>query len=855
MSECKAPVSPVIDPPSSPGACLVLGLAGALVLAALPDALLLPATDRLAPRHLGLLVVATLLSGGWWAAVRLAGRRGASLSRRALLATGAAATAGGFLAAVLLTPGREALAAALRGGSPLPYHVLVVLGCAALAAPVALPLGALLAPALSGARRQPTSALLLGAAAGMLLAPWLLQVLLGPVATLQVAGLLCGSAALLLAERGPQPVSARALPLTAAAALPLAGLALSLGAQGLEAEFDRGGLVAPWLAAVLVLAAAAGSLLPARLDAPLLLGAAAVLVPAAFADGDWLVPVPQRDALHELLRLVVVAAPTGLALGATLVARGAGRGLPLPAGPALLALFLPLASVVLLPLLPPRALLPACAAPLALLALPHARAHALGLLTLAAAAALTLSGVGPEPPPGAVPAHAVARTRDGTLALVRDPATGQQLLALDGRAPFGRSAPQMRRMAHLPLLLHPDPARVLLVSADRGESAAAAWASGCTTLHWLQPYARPAEWDFPPVPCDEPPTSGSERQFLAVEREPYDVLVMLPDPRAATRGALLGTVEFFQLAQARLQPDGILCQWWDLADTDISDVKSVLAAAQWVFPVVHLLTDHPRTRRGCVGVVCSSRPLLLDPADLDRAIATRGLVGDDLAAVGLDGFALASLLTMDRGLLELFAPRGDARHDERPALSVRGALRPAGMAQRLQVGLAVVATHRREPMPWVLVPEPERPLFDAISRDRFRAWQHLYGGALDVVAAGGPVGPAFDLEAPGAGPELEAEHFLQALSGLPDWRWLRDQVTGFARRLEAEGRQPEAEHFLRRAVDECDPGSAPLRYALAGLVERKGDHTDAITLYRTVLAFDAQHKGAREGLRRLGAEP
>ncbi|MBM3985487.1 MAG: hypothetical protein FJ296_07350 [Planctomycetes bacterium] len=410
-------------------------------------------------------------------------------------------------------------------------------------------------------------------------------------------------------------------------------------------------------------------------------------------------------------------------------------------------------------------------------------------------------------------------------------------------------------MSHLPLLLHGDADRVLLVSADRGESAAAAWASGCTTLHWLQPFARPPEWDFPPVSGHDPPTTGSERQFLSVEREPYDAIVLQPDPRAATRGALLGTVEFFRLARARLAPDGLLCQWWDLADTDISDVKSVLAAAQQAFPFVYLLTDHPRTRRACVGVLCASRPLLLDPAGLDADLAEHVPVGDDLAAVGLDGFAVASLVVMDHGLLELFAPRVDARHDERPTLAVHGALRHAGMAQRLAVGLEIVATHRRAPMPWVLAPESERPAYDAISRDRFRSWQHLYGGALDVVAALGPAGPAFDLEAPGSGPEPEGEHFLQALAGLPDWRWLCEQVTGFAQRLEAAGRVPEAEHYLRRAVDECDPSSAPLRYALAGVVERKGDRDDAVTLYRTALAFDARHKGAQAALHRLGAEP
>lgn len=855
MTECKVPAAAATDPPSSPGACLVLGLVLALLATALPDAVLLPAVDRAPPRHLGLLLTAALLSAGWWLAGRHAARAG-GCSRRALLACGAAAAAGGFVASWWLPWVREALAASLRGGTTLPWHVLVALACASAAAPVAVPLGTLAAPALGGARRPATCALLLGLALGLAFGPWLLQVLLGPGPTLQAMGLLAGAAALLLAERAPRPVRATHLPLTAAAALPLAGLALLVGADGLSAELDRGALAGPAAAAMLALAAAAGSLLPAGPNLPLLLGAASLLVPVAFPPDTWLVPVPQRAPLHELARLTLVSGPTGLLLGATLSARCAsGPGAPLALAPLLLAAAVPLASYLALPLLPPRPLLVVLATPLLLLALPRPRQHALGLALLVCAAALALLGLGPGPPPGAVRALRVERTRDGTLALANDPATGQQLIAVDGRAPFGRSAAQMRRQAHIPLLLHGAPRRVLLVSSDRGEAATAAWASGCTKLHWLQPFRRPDDWDLPPPPGEDPPTHGVERQFFAVEREPYDAIVLAPDPRAAARGALLGTVEFFRSAKARLRPDGLLCQWWDLADVDVSDLKSVLAAAQEAFPFVHVLSDHPRVRRAAIGVLCAQRPLALEPEAMDAQVAAHGLLADDLADVGLDGFAVASLLTMDRGLLELFAPRDQALRDDRPAFGVRGALRAADMPRRLQVGLQVFGTQRRDPMPWVRTPEPLRPFYDAISRDRYRSWAHLYGGALEAVRALGPAGPAFEREAPGACPEAEAVQFLPALAGLPDWDWLRALVVAHARRLEQQGRAAEAEHYLRRAVDECDPASAPLRFALAGTVERRGDAADAVTLYRTVLAFDPQHAGARAALARLGAPP
>jgi len=167
MTECKAP--PTLSdmssgPNSAPGACLVLGLAGALLVSALPDAVLLPAVDRLPPRHVGLLVTGLLLAAGWWAAERHAARRPLGLSRRALLLAGGAAALGCWLASALVPPVRETLAAALRGGTHLPYHLLVAAAVALVAAPAALPLGALLAPSLGGPRRLSTTALLLGAA-------------------------------------------------------------------------------------------------------------------------------------------------------------------------------------------------------------------------------------------------------------------------------------------------------------------------------------------------------------------------------------------------------------------------------------------------------------------------------------------------------------------------------------------------------------------------------------------------------------------------------------------------------------------------------------------------------------------
>jgi hypothetical protein len=493
------------------------------------------------------------------------------------------------------------------------------------------------------------------------------------------------------------------------------------------------------------------------------------------------------------------------------------------------------------------------ALPVALLLLPHVRRHAMAYVVLAITLALSFTGAGPAAPEGTLPAERSVRLAAGAVALVHDPATGRELIALDGRAPFGRSSAQDRRFAHLPLLLHEDPQIVLVVASDGGDVARAAWSHGPETLHWLRPLPAPEGWESAPWPGDHAPTAGSERQFLSVPRGPYDVIVMAPDPRAGRRGELVASVEFFELVQRRLAPGGLLCQWWDLADVDITDLKAVLASAQLVFPHLYLMTDQPRTRRASLGLLLTDAPLSVPPARIDERLAGTLEVAVDFERIGVDGLAILCQITADRGLIELLAPREEALRDARPEFGVRGALRMAGSAERLSVGLTTIALHRRDPMPWVDVSEAEIPSVSAIVRDRYRSWQHLYAGALDVVHAQGPTGTPFDREAPRSTPLVEADALLDAMVGLPDWAYLRGLVLGISARLQVDEHYAEAERFLRRAVGK-DIGSAMLRYALARVVERQGRGEEARELYRTVLAFEPDHSGALAAIEALDGD-
>ncbi len=214
---------------------------------------------------------------------------------------------------------------------------------------------------------------------------------------------------------------------------------------------------------------------------------------------------------------------------------------------------------------------------------------------------------------------------------------------------------------------------------------------------------------------------------------------------------------------------------------------------------------------------------------------------------------MACLLIADRGMLELLAPQEDALHDDRPLLSVRGALRNDSGAQRLREGLATWMLRRGDPMAWVAVSEDMAKLIAPIVRDRYRSWQHLFGGAAAVVATAGPAGVPFERDPLQHTPPAEDEALLEALAPLPDWAYLSRLVLDVAVRLERDSGLAAAETWLRRALVK-DEGSSALRFALARLVERKGDRTDALLLYRTVLAFAPEHEAAREAVERLVAQ-
>ncbi|MBL8767038.1 MAG: hypothetical protein JNL94_06735 [Planctomycetes bacterium] len=742
---------------SSPhGAACAVGFALALVTHGLPAAVLEPAVDRFTAQCVALSCIGVLLSIG---ASIVAGRGSRELGRRTLLGGTIVALVASCVGALLLDDWRALAARGLRGEWPIPYYPWIAAVVVGAAAPTALPLGALLAVVVGDGRRPPLAALLASLGVGWITAPWILDDALGVLHAMQIVAVLVGWAGASLVGRGPVAVGPTRLGAGATIAAIALGAIVLVEARAWTSSVDRGNLPQAVFLGVAALAAAAiqrfvrsTSSSPSRV----------VLIVAAACAATCMFPVEPfvlRDgAVLDAASIgwpLAAAALCGAAFGALLRVRGDGSAIH--ALPFQLVGLAPIVAWGLSPQIGARGLaLVAAAAVLVVVArarpFPVVAAAALTVVAIA-----SVAGLGPSSPADAVRAERCFRGADGVAYEVRDEASRRSLIAIDGRSPFGRSTDQERRFAHLPLLLHGSAERVLVIGTAATITARAASEHGSRTLHWLRPYdefevPRPHGWTG-----SDPPTTGGERQFLAIDRGPYDVVVAVPDPRVGRRMATTGTVEAFALARSRLATGGTWCQWYDLADVDVDDLVPVVAAALTVFPYVYVVADHPRTRRAGVGLLLRDEPLIVDPARIERMLAERPSVAADYARIGSDALDVACMVLAERGVLEVFAPQELALTDARPFGAIRRALRGRAVDRRIVDGVEFLQRCASDPTPWIAATALGSPQARAELRARFEAARIFRAGALAVVGAQGAFGVPFDLELDAEIPALERD--------------------------------------------------------------------------------------------------
>jgi len=256
--------------------------------------------------------------------------------------------------------------------------------------------------------------------------------------------------------------------------------------------------------------------------------------------------------------------------------------------------------------------------------------------------------------------------------------TGTLSLAIDGKVDASNAGDMVtqRLLAHVPLLLHPDPKNVAILGLGSGVTLGSALQHPITsaTVLEISPEVVDASRFFETEnhkALADPRTRvivGDGRTHLMLGAQNYDVIVSEPSNPWMAGIASLFTQEFFEGARARLAPGGVLCQWAHTYDISNDDLRSIVATFLSVFPEGTLWL----VGEADVLLVGATEPMGPRMAGIAAAMQ-RAKVAEDLATIQLKGpFSVASLFVAEGESLRNWASGARLQTDNRSALEFSG---------------------------------------------------------------------------------------------------------------------------------------------------------------------------------------
>ena len=275
----------------------------------------------------------------------------------------------------------------------------------------------------------------------------------------------------------------------------------------------------------------------------------------------------------------------------------------------------------------------------------------------------------------------------GTLLYYREGAAGSvsvkelagyRSLSIDGKvdASTARDMLTQKLLAHLPLLLHPNPQHVGIVGLGSGVTVASALVHPVASVDVVEisPEVVEASAHFTDVnrhALDDRRTrlvQGDGRTHLSLTSRRYDIVISEPSNPWMAGVAALFTQEFFATVRARLAPGGIFCQWAHTYDVSDADLRSIVATFRTVFPdaTMWLAGD------GDLLLVGATSPLEPRLENISTAWQRPG-VGEDLRTVGMrEPFALLSLFVGGSNEMSRYGNGATTQRDDRMALEFSG---------------------------------------------------------------------------------------------------------------------------------------------------------------------------------------
>ncbi len=198
--------------------------------------------------------------------------------------------------------------------------------------------------------------------------------------------------------------------------------------------------------------------------------------------------------------------------------------------------------------------------------------------------------------------HEVLETHEGPDATVSviEHADGSRHLVIDGFYATGTDvgAHYMPWMGHLPMLMHPQPDRALVICFGTGQTANAVLEEQPRRLDIVDVnasvFAMADRFPENHGVLDDPrvfPHAMDGRAWLRRSADRYDVVTLEPMPPTFAGTNALYSVEFYRLVERRLAAGGIVAQWLPFHLVDPPESAAIVGAFIEVFPEAFLWLD------------------------------------------------------------------------------------------------------------------------------------------------------------------------------------------------------------------------------------------------------------------------
>lgn len=226
-----------------------------------------------------------------------------------------------------------------------------------------------------------------------------------------------------------------------------------------------------------------------------------------------------------------------------------------------------------------------------------------------------------------------------------------------------------RFLGHFPLLIHPNPHSVLVVSFGAGI------ATGSASLH------ESVEIEAVEI-CGAVPRAArlfsrenhrvlenprvrivlqDGRNYIATGRKTYDVITADATHPWSADSWILYTREFYELCKSRLNPGGIMIQWLPLHWLSPRDYRSLLRTFKLVFPHTSLWFTNSYTI-----MVATQEKLAIDFSRLLERLSQR-TIRKDLDEVSMGNiYSLLGFFMMGEDQIDRYVAGGEINTDDRP---------------------------------------------------------------------------------------------------------------------------------------------------------------------------------------------